>query len=173
MLPLRGSFLSTNLQTLQPLCSPQQKFDNLSRCGTKTRQSSLKVSRFLHLKGLDIRWRFGRLVFRSDVVYYVNICLWLMFVYENKFSDNISQTQHSVIEHPPLRSPLICSGHSSLVTLLGKNIYIYKQVFWSNLIFRELLHIFVVWLRRLFSHLRQNRRRTASFTLQLSLDRWA
>ena len=47
---VQGSFLSTNLQTLQPLCSPQQRFDNLSRCGTSDCHSA--VAFFVRLKGL-------------------------------------------------------------------------------------------------------------------------
>ena len=44
----------------------------------------------------------GDLSSGSDVVYFVNLCLCLMFVFENKFSANISQTQQSSIKHPPL-----------------------------------------------------------------------
>ena len=59
------------------------------------------------------RWRFGRLICVWQLFAIANHCLCPMIVFENKFSDIISQTQQSLIATAPLRSPLNCCDRSS------------------------------------------------------------
>ena len=58
------------------------------------------------------RWRCGRVILVGDYCY-ATICLWLIFVFENKFSANINQTQTIYDCNRLLRSAQTCCDRST------------------------------------------------------------
>ena len=143
MLPLRGSFLSTNLQTLQPLCNPQQKFDNLSRCGTNATVFFEGVA-FFASKGT--RSVSGGVAELSVVGCYLLAQInWtcLMNVFENKFSAIISQIQQSPIATTSFHSTQTCGGRSSLVA--QSSIYLSNNLILTPIKMQK-FRIFALWL---------------------------
>ena len=88
--------------------------DASSTLATSTSKRANGRSFFVSVARSVNRWRFGRLVCVSLLFADAKYCLYLMIVFENKFSDIICQSQQSTITTASLRSPLNCGGRSTL-----------------------------------------------------------